>query len=170
MVAVRLSRGARHKENTMEVRKVLIGGALVGSTLLGGAVGATLLGTAGAQTPTTESSTTDDTTATDDSTVTDDSAVDAADDESTDADADGHHGHGGPHEANGITEAELTGDQLASATAAALAAEPGATVERAETDAEGAAFEVHVELADGSDVTIKLDADFNVVETVDGHG
>ena len=45
---------------------------------------------------------------------------------------------------------------------------PGATIERAETDAEGAAFEVHVTKADGSEATVKLDASFNVTSTETG--
>ena len=74
----------------------------------------------------------------------------------------------GPHTANGITETVLTGDDLAKATSAAEAAVSGGTVERAETDAEGAAFEVHMTKADGSHVTVKLDADFKVTSTEDG--
>ena len=46
--------------------------------------------------------------------------------------------------------------------AAAEAAVPGATVIRAETDAQGAAYEVHLKKADGSEVTVKLDASFKV--------
>ena len=33
---------------------------------------------------------------------------------------------------------------------------------RAETDAQGATYEVHMKKADGSDVTVKLDANFKV--------
>ena len=55
----------------------------------------------------------------------------------------------------------LTGGELTKATAAAEAAVPGATAQRAETDAEGAAYEVHMTKADGSVVTVKLDASFN---------
>ena len=76
----------------------------------------------------------------------------------------------GGHEANGITETVLSGDDLAKAQAAAEAAVPGATAERAETDAEGAAYEVHMTKADGSVVTVKLDSSFNVTETIDGMG
>ena len=45
---------------------------------------------------------------------------------------------------------------------------PGATIERAETDAEGATYEVHVTKADGSESTVKLDASFNVTSVEDG--
>ena len=82
----------------------------------------------------------------------------------------GHGGHGGPHQANGKTETVLTGDQSTRAIAAAQAAVPGATVDRAETDAEGSPFEVHMTKADGSKVTVKLDADFKVTSTIDGMG
>jgi uncharacterized membrane protein YkoI len=76
----------------------------------------------------------------------------------------------GGHLANGKTETVLTGDDAAKATAAAEAAVPGATAQRAETDAEGAAYEVHMTKADGSVVTVKLDSNFNVTETIDGMG
>ena len=76
----------------------------------------------------------------------------------------------GGHSANGITEAILTEDDAAKVQAAVEAAYPDATIERMETDAEGAAFEAHVTLADGSDATVKLDAAFTVTETIDGHG
>jgi hypothetical protein len=42
-----------------------------------------------------------------------------------------------------------------------------------ETDAEGAAYEAHVTLADGSRATVKLDESFAVTATetgLDGHG
>jgi uncharacterized membrane protein YkoI len=82
----------------------------------------------------------------------------------------GHGGHGGPHEANGVTETALTGDDAAKATAAAQAAVPDGTVERAETDAEGAAFEIHMTKSDGTEVTVKLDSNFAVVQTITGRG
>ena len=75
----------------------------------------------------------------------------------------------GPHQANGITETILTGDTAASVQAAVLAAQPGATIDRMETDADGAAYEAHVTLADGSDATVKLDANFTVTATESGH-
>jgi uncharacterized membrane protein YkoI len=46
--------------------------------------------------------------------------------------------------------------------AAALAAVPGGTIQRVENDAEGATYEAHMTKADGSHVTVKLDASFNV--------
>ncbi|MGN6330536.1 MAG: hypothetical protein ACTHOD_02660, partial [Motilibacteraceae bacterium] len=58
-------------------------------------------------------------------------------------------GPGGPHG----TETALTGDLAAKVKAAALAKVPGATVDRVETDADGAAYEAHLTKADGSHVT-----------------
>jgi uncharacterized membrane protein YkoI len=80
------------------------------------------------------------------------------------------HGGGGPHQANGVTETALSGDEATKATAAAQAAVPGATVDRAETDADGAAYEVHMTKADGSEITVKLDSNFGVTETINGRG
>jgi hypothetical protein len=74
----------------------------------------------------------------------------------------------GGHAANGITEEVLTGDQATRATAAAQAAVPDGTIERVETDAEGAAFEAHVVKADGSHVTVKLNSDFSVASIETG--
>ena len=68
----------------------------------------------------------------------------------------------GGHAANGITEALLTGDDAAKVTAAAKEAVPEATVDRVETDAEGAAYEAHMTKADGTHVTVKFNADFSV--------
>ena len=74
----------------------------------------------------------------------------------------------GGHQANGITEQLLTGDTAAKVTAAALAANPGATVQRVENDAEGATYEAHILTADGAPATVKLDASFNVTATETG--
>lgn len=130
------------------IRKVMIGGALAGCTLLGGAVGATLIGPANAQ---TSSSTTAQAPAAASAPKTPDWSK-------------------GGHQANGITEAVVTGDDAAKITAAAEAAVPGATAQRVETDAEGAAYEVHMTKSDGSVVTVKLDNLFNVTSTIDGMG
>jgi len=69
-----------------------------------------------------------------------------------------------------VTETPLTGDDLAKATAAAQGAVPGATVDRAETDADGAAYEVHMTKSDGTEVTVKLDSNFAVTGTANGKG
>jgi uncharacterized membrane protein YkoI len=76
----------------------------------------------------------------------------------------------GGHRANGITETALTGDTAAKVKAAVLATYPDATIERLETDAEGV-YEAHVEQADGTQATVKLDENFAVtgIET-GGHG
>ena len=75
---------------------------------------------------------------------------------------------GGHIGANGVKEVRLTGSDATKATNAALAAVPGATVDRVETDAEGTAYEAHMTKADGSRVTVKFDSSFNVTSTEDG--
>jgi len=61
-------------------------------------------------------------------------------------------------------ETLLTGDTAAKVEAAAKAKEPGATVVRVETDADGnAAYEVHMTKTDGSLVTVYVDKSFAVV-------
>ena len=71
-------------------------------------------------------------------------------------------------------EAELTGADADKAKAAALDAVPGGTVWRASeedpAEAGGAAYEVHVRKADGSEVEVLLDASFAVIKTVDWAG
>jgi hypothetical protein len=74
----------------------------------------------------------------------------------------------GGHTANGITETLLTGDTAAKVKAAALAAVPGGTIQRVETDAEGATYEAHMTKSDGSIVTVKLDANFKVTSVENG--
>ncbi len=133
-------------------KKLAFGAALAAATLTGGAVGAAVLGgTASAQ------SATDSSTASSAPATAPDNAPPPR----------GDHG-GGTHTANGITEQELTGDDAAKATAAAQAAVPDGTIDRVETDAEGATYEAHVTKADGSRVTVKLDASFNVTSVEDG--
>ena len=64
--------------------------------------------------------------------------------------------------ANGITEQPLTGDVADKARAAVLAEYPDATIQRMETDAEGAAYEAHILQADGTPATVKLDDSFTI--------
>jgi uncharacterized membrane protein YkoI len=71
---------------------------------------------------------------------------------------------------HGPGETLLTGTSASKAKAAALAAVPGATIVRVETDSGGAAYEAHMEKADGSFVTVKLDSSFKVIATQDGFG
>jgi hypothetical protein len=82
--------------------------------------------------------------------------------DATDQSKDGHVGQ------NGTKEELLTGDAAQKVKDAALAAVPGATVDRTETDAEGATYEAHMTKSDGSHVTIKLDENFKVTSTEDG--
>lgn len=135
------------------IRKVAIGGALAIATLTGGAVGANLIGTAGAATPSTTSSTSSSKTA----------ATQTKPDKTPDWSK-------GGHQANGKTETLVTGTDAAKITAAAKAAVPGATAQRVETDAEGATYEVHMTKADGSVVTVKVDSNFKVTQTINGMG
>ena len=127
------------------IRKTAVAAALFGATVAGGAFGAMFLGgTANAQTDTSSSATADPATPPRDPSK-------------------------GGHTANGITEELLTGDDATKATTAAEAAVPDGTVERVETDAEGAAYEAHVVKADGSHVTVKLNSDFSVSTIESGH-
>ena len=141
-------------------RKAIASAAMVGATLGGGALGAALLsGTANAQTDSTTSSA----PAPADSTATAPAAAAAP----ATAPAQRDPSKGG-HTANGIAETLLTGDTAAQVTAAAQAAVPGATIDRVETDAEGATYEAHVTKADGSQATVKLNADFSVASIETG--
>ncbi|RKR15498.1 hypothetical protein [Arthrobacter oryzae] len=79
-------------------------------------------------------------------------------------------GQGGPHQANGKTEVVLTGDTATKVEAAVKAAQPAATIERMETDADGATYEAHITKADGTRATVLLDANFKVTGTQAGPG
>ncbi|MEY2405022.1 MAG: hypothetical protein QOD38_2573 [Acidimicrobiaceae bacterium] len=133
------------------MKKAAVGAMLAASALTGGAIGAAFLsgGAASAQTSTDSSTSSSDSTAT----------PPAARDPKV-----------GGHSANGITEALLTGDTAASVTSAAQAAVPDGTIDRVENDAEGAVYEAHVTKADGSRVTVKLDASFSVTGIESGPG
>ena len=142
------------------VRKLVAGGAIAGAGILG-AIGVASLGTASAA-PAAAAVTTA-AAGTDSSSSTTTGATDATD--PTEAAE-----PSGPHQANGVTETALTGDDLAKATAAAQAAVPDGTIVRVETDADGATYEVHMTKADGTEVTVKMDTSFTVTSTVDGKG
>jgi hypothetical protein len=77
---------------------------------------------------------------------------------------------GGHVGANGVVEKLLTGTTADKAKAAALAAVPGGTIERVETDAEGAVYEAHMVNSDGTHVTVKMDANFKVTGIETGPG
>jgi uncharacterized membrane protein YkoI len=124
------------------IRKALIAGGLGVTALVGGALGGSMLnGVASAQTATT----------TPDSSATAPAQKPA-----------------GPHAANGKTETELTGTDAEKAEAAALAANPGATIDRVETDADGDTYEAHITKADGTRATVKMDENFKVTSTEEG--
>jgi hypothetical protein len=72
--------------------------------------------------------------------------------------------------AHGPGETLLTGTTASKVKAAAQAAVPGATIIRVESDSEGSAYEAHMQKADGSFVTVKLDKSFNVTDTISGFG
>jgi hypothetical protein len=55
----------------------------------------------------------------------------------------------------------LTGETAEKVTAAALAKYPGATIQRVETDSDGA-YEAHLTTADGKRVTVEVGEDFTV--------
>lgn len=151
----------------MTIRKVAVSGALVCAAVAGGALGASLMGTANAATSGTSSTSSSTSSGSTSSGSTSSGTATTPQAPSGQVGQGGGVGGpgGGPHQANGITETALTGDSLAKATAAAKAAVPGGTVIRAETDADGAKYEVHMTKSDGSVVTVKLDANYKVVET-----
>ena len=64
-------------------------------------------------------------------------------------------------------ETLLTGDTAAKVTAAAKAKEPGATIERVETDSDGV-YEAHMVRADGTHIIVQLDASFAVTGVQEG--
>lgn len=72
--------------------------------------------------------------------------------------------------AHGPGETLLTGTTAAKVKAAALAAVPGSTVIRVETDSAGSPYEAHLKKADGTEVTVKVDKNFTVTATQSGFG
>ena len=159
------------------LRKALVGGALAATALAGGALGAALTsGSAGAATnPTTASSASTQTAPpTSGYGTPQGQPPQGQPPQGQGQNQQGQRPQGqfdpskGGHQANGKTEALLTGTQKSKAEAAAKAKVPGATVQRSETDAEGAAYEVHLQKSDGSLVTVKLDASFTVTSVEQG--
>ena len=71
---------------------------------------------------------------------------------------------------HGPGETLLTGAAADKVKAAALAAVPGGTIVRVETDSAGSPYEAHVKKADGSFVTVKIDSGFKVTATQQGFG
>jgi hypothetical protein len=72
--------------------------------------------------------------------------------------------------AHGPGETLLTDRTATKVKAAALAAVPGGSVIRVETDSGGSPYEAHVRKSDGSIVTVKVDKDFKVTSTESGFG
>jgi hypothetical protein len=141
------------------LKRAAIGAALVATTVAGGAIGASMLGSAGAQSTSTTSATT---------------AVASSGGAAYGTPSSGQFDptKGGHVGTNGVKEELLTGTTADNVRAAASAAVPGATIQRVETDAEGAAYEAHITKADGTNVTVKIDKNFKVttVETDSNHG
>lgn len=139
-------------------RKGILAASVIGAAAAGGLFGATLL-TPGVSSAATSSSTT---------AASSSSSSASAAQPSGAPGAVAHDPSKGGHTANGITETLLTGDTATKARAAAAAAVPGGTIQRVENDAEGATYEAHVTKADGSEVTVKLDASFKVTSVESG--
>ena len=80
-------------------------------------------------------------------------------------------GHGGGHHGGGGQgEEALTGDTKTQVEDAVLAAYPGATIDRSETD-DGGVYEAHITTADGDELTVLVGEDFAVTGTqTGGHG
>ena len=133
-------------------RKGILAASVIGAMAAGGLFGATVL------TPATGGAATSSTAA----------ASSSASQSSGTPGAPGFDPAKGGHTANGITEALLTGDTAAKVKAAATAAVPGGTIQRVENDAEGSPYEAHVTKADGSHVTVKIDASFKVTSIESG--
>jgi hypothetical protein len=87
-----------------------------------------------------------------------------APDTDTDTDAD----RGPADHAN--SEEPLSGDLATKVTATAEAAVPGGTVDRVETDAQGATYEAHMTDANGNHVTVTFDDSLGVVQISDNAG
>ena len=131
-------------QNPSRARKWLVTGAIAGGVALGAA------GIANAATG-TSTSTAGSTSATESAAAT-----------ATPPDP-GAVGHG-------PGETLLTGTTAAKVKAAALAAVPGATVDRVETDSQGSPYEAHLTKSDGTRVTVKVDSNFKVTATESGFG
>jgi hypothetical protein len=67
-------------------------------------------------------------------------------------------------------ETLLTGDTAQKVEQAALEEVPGATILRVETDAEGSPYEAHMRKDDGTEVTAKVNKQFEVTDVQQGFG
>jgi hypothetical protein len=131
-------------------QKALVGASIVASVIAGGAFGAAITGGASAATDTPSDTST---------TAPSDGSAAPNDRPDFDPSKGGHVGE------NGVAEELLTGDTADKVTAAVEAEYPDATIERVETDAEGAAYEAHIVQADGTHATVKLDESFAITAT-----
>lgn len=141
-------------------RKLIATGALAASVLAGGALGASLVGVAGAQTADSSSTTAPAASSTDQQAPP--QGAPHGPQGAPDPSKGGHQGKNG-------TEALLTGDDATKATDAALAAVPGGTIQRVETEMDGnGTYEAHMTDASGKQVTVLMDANFAVTEVAQG--
>ena len=135
------------------IRKLAIGGALAAVTITGGALGASLFGTANAATGSTSDATS--------STAAPADATQAPPADGTQA-RPAFPAHGTPeHESQ---ETAVTGDNATKAQAAAVASLGGGTAGDVTTDMTGKGYEVTVTKADGSQVEVHLDSNFTVMK------
>jgi hypothetical protein len=79
-------------------------------------------------------------------------------------------GRSGTDVGHGPNETLLTGTTADKVKAAALAEVPGGAIIRVETDSDGSPYEAHVRKSDGTVVTVKVDKNFEVTDTVSGFG
>ena len=71
---------------------------------------------------------------------------------------------------HGPGETLLTDGTADKVKQAALDKVPGATVIRVETDSEGSPYEAHLRKSDGTEVTVKVDKDYNATDVQSGFG
>jgi hypothetical protein len=71
---------------------------------------------------------------------------------------------------HGPGETLLTDGTLNQVKQAALTKVPGASVIRIETDSQGSPYEAHLQKSDGTEVTVKVDKQFQVTAVQDGFG
>jgi uncharacterized membrane protein YkoI len=156
------------------ISKKLFAAAIALGTVLGAAGVANALTAQDDPTPAPTTDTTlvqpavqdDDSTGIDSESQPEGADDDAAEVGQVDDGDDGDHEHDGDRANN---EVALTGSDADQASTAALGAVPGGTIDRLETDDQGAAYEAHMTDADGMRVTVKLDESFAVI-SVDSDG
>lgn len=143
------------------VRKIIIGGALAAATVTGGAIGATVIGTANAATtPSTAATATP-------------AAGTGSGPGSGSAAAPQPPANMPPHGSaeHEAAEKPVTGDNATKAQAAAVKSLGGGTAGEVTTDYPGTGYEVTVTKADGTKTEVHLDSSFNVMQGPGGpHG